>query len=171
MYAPENLPFTYDGVVFVPLRETAEKLGIQVNWDSSSYTAQLKDTRPIYSSDHPVLIMKLSSNKDGEADLIVDRIENDQASYRLDRTLQYGEKPEQLTAPFLDLVKGTDGVYERKIRLFLKAGERENELMVTEDLMNALLTNPAVRTSASMTLDRDFFLWPDDNVINTPHIH
>ncbi|OXM82852.1 stalk domain-containing protein [Paenibacillus rigui] len=170
-YAPEHLPFTYDGVVFVPLRETAEKLGIQVTWDPGSYTAMLKDIRPIHPMDHPVLVMKLSSDTDGVPDLIVDRIENDQATYRVDRKLQYGEKPEQLSAPFLDLVKETDGARERRIRLFLKSGDRENELVMTEDLMHSLLTNPLVRTSASLTLGRDFFYWPDDYVIGTPNIH
>jgi hypothetical protein len=169
-FAPENWPINYKGVVYVPLRETAERLGIQVNWDSSSHTVLLKDTRPIDPLDYPVLIMKLSSNKDGEADLIVDHINNDQALYRVDRKLQYGENPEQLTAPFTALIKETDGIRERRIRLFLRAGERENELVMTEDLMNALLKDPTLRASANLTLNRDFYRWPDYGIIGISNI-
>jgi|GEM_PF-3908313 len=167
-YSPEHMPFVYDGVVFVPLRDTAEKLGVQVGWDAASNTAALKDTRPIDRSDHPVLELKLTSSAAGVPDLIVDRIENDQAFYRVDRPLQYGETAEQLSAPFLDLVNSAGG---RSIRLFLKTGERENELAVSKGLADALLTDPVVRVSLSLTLGRDFFAWPEDYVIRRANIH
>ncbi|WP_179136167.1 stalk domain-containing protein [Paenibacillus sp. 32352] len=171
VYAPELHPFNYGGVVYVPLRDTAEKLGLLVNWDPQTYTANIRDTRPLDRDEHPSLIMKLSSNKDGVSDLIVDRIENDQALYRVDRVLQYGETAEQLQAPFLDLIKENDGVADRRIRLFQQKGDREYELVMTEELMNSLKTNPLVRKSISLTLDREFYTWPENGVIRQSNVH
>jgi hypothetical protein len=167
---PETLPFNYDGVVYVALRSTAEKLGLQVSWLPESYTAQLRDTRPIYELQRPILVMKLSSNTAGEADLIIDKINNDQALYRYDRPLEYGEQAEQLTAPFTELIKEPNGEGDRKIRLFLRAGEREKELMVTETLRDALLRNPDVRTRANWVLSNDHYLWPADGVFGLANL-
>lgn len=171
VYAPEMHPFNYGGVVYVPLRDTAEKLGLLVGWDADTYTASIRDTRPLDRDEHPSLIMKLSSNKDGVSDLIVDRIENDQALYRVDRQLQYGETPEQLKAPFTDLIQENGGVPDRRIRLFLEKGDREYELVMTDELMKSLKTNPLVRTSISLTLGREYYSWPESGVIRQSNIH
>ncbi|WP_028549723.1 stalk domain-containing protein [Paenibacillus sp. UNC451MF] len=171
VYPPETHPFNYGGVVYVPLRDTAEKLGLLVNWDPQTYTASIRDTRPLDRDEHPALVMKLSSNKEGVSDLIVDRIENDQALYRVDRVLQYGETPEQLKASFTDLIQENDGVSDRRIRLFLEKGDREYELVMTDELMKSLITNPLVRNSISLTLGREYYTWPDNGVIRQSNVH
>ncbi|MFD0679365.1 MULTISPECIES: stalk domain-containing protein [unclassified Paenibacillus] len=170
LYAPEHLPFTYDGVVYVALRSTAEKLGLQVSWLPETYTAQLRDIRPIDEVQHPILVMKLSSNNAGEADLIIDKINNDQALYRIDRPLGFGEKAEQLTAPFTELIKETNSEEYRKIRLFLHTNEREKEMMVTEALRDALLRDPDMRARASLVLSNDHYMWPTSDVFGLANI-
>ncbi|WP_248925109.1 stalk domain-containing protein [Paenibacillus hamazuiensis] len=163
-YAPELQPFTYDGVVYVPLRDTAEKLGIQVKWDAATYTASMKDTRPIEQTERPVLVMKLSSNTEGEADIIVDRMDSDQVQFHYDKQLEYGQQHEQMTASFDELVK------DRRLRLFLKAGDRENELVITGELMNKLLTDPYFRQRTAGSIGHDTFIWPDHRIIGVSNV-
>lgn len=170
LYAPEGQPFSYRDVVYVPLRDTSEKLGIQVNWDPATYTAQLKDGRPIDPLEHPALIMKLSSSREGEHDIIIDRFENDKAVYHYDEEVPYGQTMTQWTAELSDVLKQTGGIGDRSIRLFLSKGEREYELIITEGLRNALLSDPAVRKSISYTLGKDLYNWPEDGVIGMLHI-
>jgi len=169
-YAPEKSPFNYGGVVYVPLRDTAEKLGIQVNWDPASHTAYLNDIRSLDRQEHPMLILKLMSVREGEPDIIVDRIENDKATYRIDRKLEYGEQPQQFEASFADLVKDADGNDIRQIRLLLQKEERQYELIVKESFRSALLTDPAARALLNLTLGRDFYSWPDDGVIGLANL-
>ncbi|TDF91247.1 stalk domain-containing protein [Paenibacillus piri] len=170
LYPPENQPFNYNGVVYVALRSTAERLGIQVNWVPETKTAIMKDISPIESTNRPVLTLKLSSNQASEPDLIVDRIVGDQAQYHYDQPLPYGETPAQMTASFTDLVKETNGVAERNVRLFIRSGERENELIVTNDLMKSILTDPAIRLRLNSVLGTDSFHWPDHGIIGLVHI-
>lgn len=170
LYAPENQPFNYDGVVYVALRSTAEQLGLQVDWLPETYTAQMRDTRPIDELQHPILVMRLSSNHEGEADLIIDKINEDQALYRVDRPLEFGQKEEQLTAPFTELIKDIDGERNRNIRLFLRAGDYEKEMMVTEPLMDALLRDPDMRRRANWVLSTDHYLWPTSGVFGSANL-
>ncbi|NOU93202.1 hypothetical protein GC093_08210 [Paenibacillus sp. LMG 31456] len=170
IFAAENLPFTYDGVVYVALRSTAEKLGLQVNWLADSYMAQIKDTRPIDELQRPILEMRLSSSIAGEADLIVDKVNNDQVLYRYDRPLELGEKAVQFTAPFNELIKEPNGEGNRKIRLFLRAGEREKEMLVTEPLNDALLRDPDVRSRANLVLSTYHYMWPENGVFGLANL-
>ncbi|TBL80332.1 stalk domain-containing protein [Paenibacillus thalictri] len=170
IYAPENQPFKYDGVVYVPLRDTAEKLGLKVNWIKDMKLAQMKDIRPIDPLERPVLTMKLSSNTGGH-DLIVDRVNDGQVVYHEDRILNYGSTPPaQQTASFSELIKETDGGQNYRVRLFLQHDERENELIITDKLMKSLLTDPAVRTKMNFVLGHDFFNWPTYGVFSTANV-
>ncbi|WP_249864754.1 stalk domain-containing protein [Paenibacillus konkukensis] len=171
IYAPEYQPFNYHGVVYVPLRDTAEKLGLLVGWDADTYTVSVKDTRPFDPVEHPALIMKLSSVNEGEPDIVIDRIADDQATYHVDRRLEYGETMQQQTVPFMDLVQDADGKTIRNIRYFLKKGDREYELVMTKELMKGLLNEPLIRTSANLSLGLDFYHWPEYGVIGLSNIH
>jgi hypothetical protein len=152
-FSQEIRPFNLDGVVYVPLRQASERLGLTVKWYPEINSVFLKDTRTIDRYESPLLMMRLSSNTGGD-DLLVEKLSEGQATYRVDGEKQTGEQP-QLTAPIADLLQ------DRSIRLVLRKGARENELIISQALMDGLLKDPDMIPRLGLVIGTDSYLWPD----------
>jgi hypothetical protein len=156
--------------VYVPLRDTAERLGFKVIWQNPD-TVHLETPILINSASLPKLAMKLSVNNGKDADLLVDSLDNDTVIYRLFDYLNSSEpETSRREATFTDLIKMREGIQQHVVRLFYQVGNQELEFKLSEELIQRIEMDAYFRRKLGASLGQSLRSMPKDGVLRSNHL-